>query len=79
MKKLLLLFFSLMLSFNSYGEWSYIGEDYNGESKYYIDLKTLRKIDDYVYYWNLIDFDKKYRISSIVKMRRVGIHDPCEP
>ena len=47
-----------MLSFSSYGEWSYIGEDDNGESKYYIDLKTLRKIDDYVYYWNLIDFDK---------------------
>ena len=47
-----------MLSFSSYGEWSYIGENDNGESKYYIDLKTLRKIDDYVYYWNLIDFDK---------------------
>ena len=58
MKKLLLLLFSLMLSFSSYGEWSYIGENDNGESKYYIDLKTLRKIDDYVYYWNLIDFDK---------------------
>ena len=46
-----------MLSFNSYGEWSYIGEDDNGESSYYIDLETLRKIDGYVYYWNLVDFD----------------------
>ena len=58
MKKIILLLFSLMLSFNSYGEWSYIGEDDNGESRYYIDLETLRKIDDYVYYWSLVDFDK---------------------
>jgi hypothetical protein len=57
MKKLLLLLFSLMLSFSSYGEWSFIGEDDDGESSYYIDLETLRKIDGYVYYWNLVDFD----------------------
>jgi hypothetical protein len=54
MKKLLLLLFSLMLSFNSYGEWSYIGKDDVGDS-YYVDLITLKKVDGYVYAWTLVD------------------------
>ena len=58
MKKLLLLLFSVIISFSSYAEWTYIGKDDDGEYSYYIDLQTLRKIDGYVYFWNLMDFDK---------------------
>ena len=50
MKKLLLLLFSLLLSFNSYGEWTELLVD--DEEVLYIDLETLQeKSDGYVYYW----------------------------
>ena len=50
MKKLFLLLFSLILSFNSYGEWTELIVD--DEEVLYIDLETLQeKSDGYVYYW----------------------------
>ena len=49
MKKLLLLLFSLLLSFNSYGEWTELDE---GDGfKTYLDLDTINKRDDYIYWW----------------------------
>ena len=50
MKKLLLLLFSLMLSFNSYGEWTKVNEDVEDNS-YFIDFRTVKKVDDYVVWW----------------------------
>ena len=53
MKKLLLLLFSLLLSFNSYGEWTEIPiiEDDSIEQGF-IDFDNLkRKNDGYVYWW----------------------------
>ena len=38
MKKLLLLLFSVMISFTSYGEWTELGEEDDGT--FYIDLDT---------------------------------------
>ena len=54
MKKLLLLLFSLMLSFNSYGEWTLTYEWDNGDSAY-VDLETIKEINGYVYWWELKD------------------------
>ena len=54
MQKLLLLFFSLALSFNSYGEWTEISSNVKGDS-YYINLETIKKINGYVNYWQLDD------------------------
>ena len=52
MKKLLLLLFSLMLSFNSYGEWTEIPNDI--EDTGYIDFDNLQeRSDGYVYWWML--------------------------
>ncbi|SVC22094.1 uncharacterized protein METZ01_LOCUS274948, partial [marine metagenome] len=39
MKKLLILLFSLMLSFNSYGEWMKVTENVDDDS-YYIDFNS---------------------------------------
>jgi hypothetical protein len=69
MKKLLLLLFSVIISFSSYAEWTYIGKDDDGEYSYYIDLQTLRKIDGYVYYWNLIDYDKPNEFGNMSGVR----------
>ena len=54
MKKLLLLLFSLTLSFNSYGEWTKVNMDVDSSS-YYIDFATVKKIDGYVVWWEMRD------------------------
>ncbi|MBT4653066.1 MAG: hypothetical protein HOC15_01100 [Thiotrichales bacterium] len=53
MKKLLLLLFSLTLSFNSYGEWTEIHT--NDEDTLYLDLNTIKENQGYIYWWNLMD------------------------
>ena len=56
MKKLLTLLFSILISFNSYGEWTKLfGSDGEGV---YIDNDTITKQDGYVYWLNLINSDK---------------------
>jgi len=47
--KLLLLLFSLILSFNSYGEWTNVLPGNN--ASLYIDFKTLKEQDGYIYWW----------------------------
>jgi len=51
MKKLLTIIFSLLISFNSYGEWWRFDEA-NGVSRY-INLDAIKTIDEYVYWWSL--------------------------
>ena len=53
MKKILLLFFSLLLSFNSYGEWTEISVVRNEFSEQlFLDFNNLKKKSDgYVYFW----------------------------
>ena len=53
MKKLILLFFSLLLSFNSYGEWTRVGLD--SEKTIYIDINTIIEKDEFIYWWNMVD------------------------
>ena len=49
MKKLLLLLFSLILSINSYGEWTNVLPGNN--ASLFIDFKTLKEQDGYIYWW----------------------------
>tara|TARA_B110000967_G_C18757550_1_gene496129 strand:+ start:30 stop:437 length:408 start_codon:yes stop_codon:yes gene_type:complete len=55
MKKLLLLLFSLILSFNSYGELTKVSRSVDKDS-YYIYTDTIRENNGYVYWWDLTDF-----------------------
>ena len=55
MKKLLLLLFSILISFNSYGDWTRISKNTEGDT-YYIETDTIKKHDGYVYWWVLGDF-----------------------
>ena len=50
MKKLLLLLFSLMLSFNSYGEWTEVWESEDGDN-IFIAFDRLVVKDEYVFSW----------------------------
>ena len=57
MKKLLILLFSILISFNSYGEWLKIHHYDNGDVAY-IDLNTIKKHGGYVYFWFMSDYLK---------------------
>jgi hypothetical protein len=61
MKKLLVLLFSILISFNSYGEWTFITKTIEGPKKgdtYYLDLDTIKENGGYVYYWHMNNFKK---------------------
>jgi len=58
MKKLLVILFSILISFNSYGEWKEIGVGIVGGDTNYIDMDRIREHNGYVYYWTLIDYLK---------------------
>jgi len=55
MKKILTLLFSILISFNSYADWTLITVN-DDDVSYYIDLETIKEKGVYVYYWELDDF-----------------------
>jgi hypothetical protein len=61
MKKLLListlLFSTLMFSTPSYGEWTKVSENVEGNS-FYVDFERIRKHSGYVYFWKLTNYLK---------------------
>ena len=65
-KRLLLLLFSLLLSFNSFAEWTeLLVED---EDVLYIDLETLQeKSDGYFYYWLMRTY-RTWKIKSFMQI-----------
>ena len=54
LKKLLLLLFSILISFNSYGEWTKITA--NDDVDFFMDIETIKERGGYVYYWQLNDW-----------------------
>ena len=57
MKKLLILLFSILISFNSYGGWVYYDDDIEGNS-FYLDQDSIKQHNEYVYFWYLKNFLK---------------------
>ncbi len=51
MKKLTMLLFSILISFNSYSEWTKVAE--NSMQTTYTDISTINERDEYVYFWQL--------------------------
>ena len=58
MKKLLLILFSLMLSFNSYGEWVYIDKENNSDTEVYVLKESIEIEEGYVYWATLNNYSK---------------------
>ena len=69
MKRTLTIFtlvFTVMFSSTSFGGWTKVGTD--GGDTFYVDFERIRKVDGYVYYWELTDFAEeihKYWSSKI--------------
>jgi hypothetical protein len=61
MKKLTLIFTLLvstvMFSSPSYSKWTKVTENARGNT-YYVDFERIRKVDGYVYYWELMRFQQ---------------------
>jgi hypothetical protein len=55
MKKLTILLFSVLISFNSYGEWTKVSDNAIGDTTY-IDTSTIKERNGYVYWWELMDY-----------------------
>ena len=52
MKKLLILLFSIFISFNSYGEWTKQYTWDNGDALF-LDFSTIKEHDGYMFWWEL--------------------------
>ena len=68
MKKLLILLFSILISFNSYGEWVEIGKNVNGDT-FYLDMDTIKEHNGYVYWWSLSDYLKPIETGAMSDKR----------
>ena len=70
MKKLILilsLIFTVTLSSPSYAEWTKVEKNLAGDT-YYVDYERIKKIDGYVYFWQVTNFSKPKTgfLSSII-------------
>ena len=52
------LVFTLMFSSTSFAEWTKVGDTVGGGDTYYVDYERIRKVDGFVYFWELIDYLK---------------------
>jgi hypothetical protein len=59
MKKLTILLFSILISFNSYGEWTKVVKDTDGDITY-IDTDTIKENNGYIYHWQLVEFSTPF-------------------
>ena len=60
MKKILVPLFSLIISFNAYGEWTFVAEGVpinNTSHTHYVDFDSV-KVNGNVYHWKLTDYSK---------------------
>ncbi len=73
MKKLITaLTLLIMFSTPSYAEWKRVGNTTNGDS-FYVDFDRIRKVDGFVYWWQVTDFLKPdYRGDFSYKAYRKG-------
>ena len=57
MKKLLVLLFSILISLNSFGEWTKFSDSTNGD-KFFIDIDSIKEHNGSVFFWKLRDYIK---------------------
>jgi len=53
MNKLFLLLFSILISFNSFAEWTPVDSD--DDVTTFIDFNTIKKHNEFIYWWNMVE------------------------
>ena len=72
MKKLLLLLFSMLISFNSFAEWTPV--DTNDDVTTFIDFNTIKKHNEFIYWWNMVEYEKE---STTGKSAKFYVQGDC--
>ncbi len=66
------LIFTVLFSTPSYSEWRKVGKNVDGDT-YYVDFERIRKVDGYVYFWELSDRLKPNKWGNLsAKMYKQG-------
>ena len=58
MKKLIIILALLLFVSNGWTKWTSSTINANNQNHYYIDFETIKEENGYVYYWELVDFQK---------------------
>ena len=59
-----------MFSSPSYSEWTKLFSTGGGVNTIYIDLKNIRKHNEYIYYWTLSDYLKPITSKNLLSSKR---------
>ena len=65
MRALLITFFLILFSYNSYAEWDHMYQDKKLDN-WYVDRSKIIRINDHVFYKTLVDHDKKKKFQSTI-------------
>jgi len=76
LKKLLLFLFSILISFNSYGEWIEVTTATEIGNIYYIDKETIKSNNGYVYWYQLNNFKKRDKFGDMSAV--IYVEGDCE-
>ena len=70
---LLVIIFTFLFSNTSWGEWTYVTKDVDGEQKYYYDKDRVRKSGKYHYFWILQDYIKPSEWGDLSSTRYIQL------
>ena len=59
------LVFTVMFSSTSFGGWTKVDENMDTGTIFYVDFERIRKVDGYVYFWDLSDLLKPNRFGRL--------------
>ena len=62
--KYLLIIFTLVFSPTSFADWTRVSESEDG-SIFYVDLERIRKVDGFVYFWEMSNYLKKDKYGDL--------------
>ena len=73
--KYLLIIFTLVFSPTSFADWTRVSESEDG-SIFYVDLERIRKVDGFIYFWQMSDYLIKDKYGDL--SNKVYIKADCE-
>ena len=73
--KYLLIIFTLVFSPTSFADWTMVSKSETGRI-YYVDLERIRKVDGFIYFWQMSDYLIKDKFGDL--SNKVYIKADCE-
>ena len=73
--KYLLIIFTLVFSPTSFADWTMVSKSETGRI-YYVDLERIRKVDGFIYFWQMSDYLIKDKYGDL--SNKIYIKADCE-